>query len=553
MAKKDPDSAAAGQLWKSIKNPYFLADHPGLTQTLGWIDAWTSEPSVYAVVAKSARHIAAAVNFARENKVRLVVKGRGHSYLGGSNASNSLLIWTRHMTDIAMHGAFVPQGCEKVQQPQLAVTVGAGTYGMQAYHATTTRAGKYVQGGGCTTVGLAGLIQGGGFGSFSKYYGLAAAGLLEAEVVTADGQIRIANACTNPDLFWALKGGGGGTFGVITKMTLRVRDLPEYFGSAVFKVKASSDEAYRRLIAEFMRFYRDHLFNEHWGEQVSLSPDNTLQINMVSYGLSTDGAKKIWQPFLDWVNASSDFSLNWPVVIASRPAHTWWDVQWTKEHWPEMPFPNANGNAFVGLADYLLDQFVPDPVFASDDRPGADPNNVWWKGTTDEVGFVLWAYELLWLPELLLAPDSQKQLVDALFACSRRTGVSLHCNKGLAGAPPDAIAAAKDTPMNPAVTTAFALAIAGDGQGPAYPGVRGREPSVAEGRAARARVHKGMNYLRSLVPVPASYVNETDYFEADWQRAFWGDNYARLLEIKRKYDPGGLFTVHHGVGSETQS
>src|SRR5262249_55897620 len=77
--------------------------------------------------------------------------------------------------------------------------------------------GKYVQGGGCMTVGLAGLIQGGGFGSFSKHYGTAAASPLEAELVTTDGQIRIANACTNPDLFWALKGGGGSTFGVVSK------------------------------------------------------------------------------------------------------------------------------------------------------------------------------------------------------------------------------------------------------------------------------------------------------------------------------------------------
>ncbi len=98
---------------------------------------------------------------------------------------------------------------------------------MQAYEAVTTKAGQYVQGGGCTTVGVAGLIQSGGFGSFSKHYGMAAAGLLEAEVVTADGKIRIANACTNPDLFWALKGGGGGSFGAVSKVTLRLRELPD--------------------------------------------------------------------------------------------------------------------------------------------------------------------------------------------------------------------------------------------------------------------------------------------------------------------------------------
>ena len=102
-----------------------------------------------------------------------------------------------------------------------------------------------MQGGGCTTVGVAGLIQSGGFGSFSKRFGMAAAGLLEAEVVTADGTVRIANACTNPDLFWALKGGGGGSFGVVTRLTLRTHELPEFFGAMFVNVAAKSDAAYR--------------------------------------------------------------------------------------------------------------------------------------------------------------------------------------------------------------------------------------------------------------------------------------------------------------------
>src|SRR5262245_4139593 len=70
--------------------------------------------------------------------------------------------------------------------------------------AVTTRGGRYVQGGECTTVGVAGLIQSGGFGNFSKCYDLAAAGLLEATIVTTDGTVRIANACTNTDLIWSL-------------------------------------------------------------------------------------------------------------------------------------------------------------------------------------------------------------------------------------------------------------------------------------------------------------------------------------------------------------
>src|SRR5215469_10983876 len=189
ILKSDPDSAEAKQLWKDLKNPYYVRDQPGLTETLGWVDAWATQPSVYAVQARNAQDIAAAVNFARENNLRLAVKGGGHSYQGTSNAPDSLLIWTRHMHDIEMHDAFVPQGCDHTLKPQPAVTLGAGTIGIQAYDAVITKGGKYVQGGGCLTVGLAGLIQGGGFGSFSKHYGTAAASLLEAEVVTADGQI----------------------------------------------------------------------------------------------------------------------------------------------------------------------------------------------------------------------------------------------------------------------------------------------------------------------------------------------------------------------------
>jgi FAD/FMN-containing dehydrogenase len=171
--------------------------------------------------------VAAAVNFAREHRVRLVVKGGGHSYLGTSNAPDSLLIWTRpNMAAVEVLDSFVPQGAPGAATPEPAVSVGAGAIWMDAYNAVTTVAGRYVQGGGCTTVGVGGLTQGGGFGSFSKGFGTAAANLLEAEVVTADGTVRIVNAFQDPDLFWALKGGGGGTFGVVTRFTLRTHELP---------------------------------------------------------------------------------------------------------------------------------------------------------------------------------------------------------------------------------------------------------------------------------------------------------------------------------------
>ncbi len=190
------DCAAAT---KEIGNPYFIGDQAGGTQVSGWLNAWVPQPSAYAVAAHSAADVAAAVNFARKHKLRLVVKGGGHSYQGTSNAPDSLLIWTRPMHAITLHDAFVPHGSGDAPVP--AVTIEAGAMWVDAYDAVTTKAHRYVQGGGCMTVGVAGLIQSGGFGSFSKRYGTAASNLLQAEVVTADGTLRIVNAHQGADLF----------------------------------------------------------------------------------------------------------------------------------------------------------------------------------------------------------------------------------------------------------------------------------------------------------------------------------------------------------------
>ena len=172
--KVHPRALRARRFSRDLDNPFYIGDQPGITQTLGWANAWATKPSVYAVAARNADDIAAAVNFARENRLRLVVKGGGHSYQGTSNAADSLLVWTRHMNDITMHDTFRSPGLRGHHAPQPAVTVGAGTIWLHAYDAVTTKAGRYVQGGGCTTVGVAGLIQSGGFGSFSKHYGTAA-------------------------------------------------------------------------------------------------------------------------------------------------------------------------------------------------------------------------------------------------------------------------------------------------------------------------------------------------------------------------------------------
>jgi hypothetical protein len=183
-------------------------------------------------------------------------------------------------------------------------------------------------------------------------------------------------------------------------------------------------------------------------------------------------------------------------------------------------------------------------------------------GDALQVAWFIWGFQSLWMPASLLADDQQGHLADALFAASRYFPFQLQFSKGLAGAPPDAIARTRDTATNPAVLDAFALALAADGQGPAfpqfpghppgiaYPGIPGHEPSTEHARRSANLIDQCMNQLRALVPNGGAYVSESDYFRKDWQQAYWGSNYGRLAEIKEKYDPDGLFIVHNGVGSE---
>jgi hypothetical protein len=148
---------------------------------------------------------------------------------------------------------------------------------------------------------------------------------------------------------------------------------------------------------------------------------------------------------------------------------------------------------------------------------------------------------------LLDTPDA---LADTLFRASRSLHIRLDFSKGLSGAAASALARDRATAINPAVFDAAALATSTSAEQCAYPGVPGHEPDATLAETGQQAVTECMDIIRAVAPDAGSYVNETDYHQRDWQRSFWGDNYARLLEIKHTYDPGNLFRVHHGVGSE---
>jgi FAD/FMN-containing dehydrogenase len=249
---------------------------------------------------------------------------------------------------------------------------------------------------------------------------------------------------------------------------------------------------------------------------------------MLFHGLTKEQAEACWQSFEEWVRQTSqDYVFEMPLTTMIIPAQHLWDTAFLKQYAP----------GFI----------------ATDDRPNAPEKNIYWASNKSEAGQFLHAYRSAWLPDTLLEKKNQEKFSDALFAASRHWSTTLHFNKGLAGAPPEELAAAKDTAMNPDVLNAFALVIiAGEGE-PAFTGIVGHEPDLNKGRDQAGRINKAMDDLKKVAPDAGSYVSESDFFEKNWQQSFWGSNYKRLAAVKKKYDPEGLFFVHHGVGSEEWS
>src|SRR5207245_11156801 len=143
--------------------------------------------------------------------------------------------------------------------------------------------------------------------------------------------------------------------------------------------------------------------------------------------------------------------------------------------------------------------YAPAALLAST-RTGATADNVFWAGKLSETGLCLFGVESVWLPASLLQADRREQFVVALFAASRHYSVELHFQKGLAGAPGEAISATRETCTNPAVLDAFGLAIiTGEGP-PAYPGLRGHEPNLVSARRNAGEIASAMTELKKAVP-----------------------------------------------------
>ncbi len=517
----DAGSAACESALSAVTNPFYNESLPGGTQITGYLNGWRYAVSPYAVAARNASDIAAAVNFARQRRVRLVVKGTGHDFLGRSSAPNSLLVWTHNMRKIVIHDSFRPLGAPSSVHATPAMTYGAGTRWLEAYQAATKH-GLVVQGGTATSVGAAGgFIQGGGYGTWSRMYGSAAGNMLEAKVITANGQILTVNEYRYPDLFWALRGGGGGTFAIVANMTVRAFPIARTTGSITGSLTASSDQAFKVLLEKFAQFCGSELCNAHWGETVTLTTQNSIVLGLYFLDLSEARAQSIWRPFLDWVQRTPGLATE-NISFVVRPFSTTWDGRWYQQNEP-------------GSVLYS-------------DVPGE--TNLWWYANPQAaISLYMDSMQSRWLPASLFTPKSSRRLANALFKATRSHNINLSIYKGLHGANPGAIARSRRTSINPVVFDAAVLAQWAGSQQNAFPGIPGHEPDRAVGRQQAQLIDEAWKPIRAISPKSGSYVNETNFFEPDWKNAFWGTNYHKLLRIKHKYDPDNLFQVHHGVGS----
>ncbi|WP_410650198.1 FAD-binding oxidoreductase [Amycolatopsis sp. cmx-4-54] len=190
-----------------------------------------------AAIAKCAKpeDVQAAIS-AAARRVPIAARGGGHSYAGYSVPDGGLMIDLSGMSSVDVQGE--------------QVVIGAGAK-LKDVYATLGNAGRCLPAGSCPSVGIAGLTLGGGIGVLARKYGLTCDHLVSARVVTADGKLRMASADSEPELFWALRGGGGGNFGVVTSFTFRTDPAPS--AVSVFSLRFPAGSA-DDVLAEWQRW-----------------------------------------------------------------------------------------------------------------------------------------------------------------------------------------------------------------------------------------------------------------------------------------------------------
>ncbi|KAF2466123.1 FAD-binding domain-containing protein [Lindgomyces ingoldianus] len=451
--------------------------------------------SSYYVEAHTADDISKALNFTREHGIRVSIKNTGHDYFGRSNAANSLAIWTHNMKDAKYYKTFQPKGC-KTQYTNVG-QVGAGIQAQEAWEFFEPL-NMLVTVGAVSSVGIAGGFgQGGGHGPLGPTWGLMVDQAIEFDVVTADGKVRTINECTDPDLFWAMRGGGGGTYAVLTAYKFQLHpaiplNVYSFQANWTPPTDITESKVHRDIITALAR--NQTLFAKHGIAGYNfLLPDHMVSLQILPSS-DTEAIKAITAQWHDFLTSYPN------LTIHDNTYHTFPKFsEWHK--FSESPSIARNGPVGLGLAE--SGRFVPKKLFTTEEKISSVVNAVLSAmqiSVTNKGG----GSAQLYATGPLNQPDNAK------------TGV------------------------NPAWRDSMWEVIMG--------GIWTSNTPLNVRTQIQNTISASIQPFKAITPDGGCYMNEGDWTEENWQQTFFGSNYNKLLAVKKIYDPTGLFNCWKCVG-----
>ncbi|KAE8355292.1 hypothetical protein BDV28DRAFT_155514 [Aspergillus coremiiformis] len=494
----NPDNPACKENWEAL---------PEKNQTC-YIETTPDTPcgqgqvSLYSALVQSAVDIQETVKFAKQHNLRLVVKNSGHDFLGRASAPGSLQILTIGMKDIRIVDKFTPAGAPEGKNEGSAVTTAAGVSLQELYAAVAARNRTVVAGSSHIVGAAGGYIQGGGHSPLGPWKGMASDNALEFTIVSANGELLVANEYQNKDLFWALRGGGGGTFGVVVSVTLRTFDeVPVILSNLNITAPV-----------------RD---NKFW--------DTVTKLHASLPALNDAGGAGYYWIIPDF-QLTKNTSVSAITLIFIFPNQTD-TTQIDRIHDPLISTLNSTTGVNTQYASFA----IPSLGFLF---------NILHPGNSDSTGKIGFLGSRLFSRDLLASTDGPGKLTSALRSIHIDPGQAI-LGHVVAGGAVAANSGKIDSALNPAWRKALTHIVI----------PRGWEPTatLAEQEAVKRNLTDvEVPILRSVEgeDTMGAYSNEANPYEAGFQASFWGENYGRLYDIKKKWDPEGLFVVRRGVGSE---
>ncbi|KAH8100706.1 hypothetical protein BXZ70DRAFT_1000367 [Cristinia sonorae] len=469
-----------------------------LNQTLGAPCEQGSIP-VVGVDARSVKDVSAAVRFAAQNNLRLTIKNTGHDYLGRSTARGSFLLWTHNLKDIIYHESFIPAGGKEVHEH--VITLGSGVQWFEAYDAVYKR-GRVIAGGvspGGSNGAAGGWIMGGGHSILSPKYGLGVDNVVQMTVVVSSGEHLTVNSHQYSDLFWALRGGGGGTYGVLTSVTYQTHPstpiIGGYFGTTIDSPVKGPTPVLTKLVTELVRIF-PKLADSGWAGYPTIEPDPVTQVPSLSFLLIA--------PNTSWARANETLNPFFAFAQTLAAGSSYED-----------------GGALTVNAGFTM---------------SLDSFNSWETAWFRKIGIV--GNNVNLGSRLIPRETIEKKYAELGAAIADMPGAGFYLVGGGATSRIDPSSAA----VNPAWRNALMHLV--------FWGVWSEGAPYEYIQMVDAFVKSHVDRLTAIVPDSGAYFNEAYMHEPNPQETFFGPHYTRLLSIKEKYDPRGLFIVAKGVGHE---